>query len=76
MYSNILYIQDKLLTFLLVIVVALLTLCCHDFKQSLEDAAKVTSIVGLQLISNTCITPQNRMDISTRETKRWRESDS
>lgn len=58
----------------MLIVVALLTLGCHDFKQSLEDAAKVTSIVGLQLISNTCITPEHSMDISTRETKRWRES--
>lgn len=44
------------LTLLLFIVVSLLTLGCHDFKQSLEDAAKVTGIVGLQLISNTCIT--------------------
>lgn len=48
--------QDRCLTFLLVIVASLLTLSCHDFKQSLEDAAKVTSIVGLQLIGNTCTT--------------------
>lgn len=75
MYCNISYIQDMFLTFLLVIVVSLLTLGCHDFKQSLEDAAKVTSIVGLQLIGNTCIAPEHIMDIGTRETKRWRDSD-
>ncbi len=70
MYSNIVHIQDMFLTFLLLIVVALLTLGCHDFKQSLEDAAKVTSVVGLQLISNTCVTPEHRMDIGTRERQR------
>lgn len=43
------------LTFLLLIVVSFLTFGCHDFKKSFEDATKVTSIVGLQLISNTCI---------------------
>lgn len=69
------YTRDIFLTFLLLIVVTLLTLGCHDFKQSFEDAAKVTSIVGLELISNTCIMPEHIMDISTGETKRWRESD-
>lgn len=51
-----LYIEDTVPTLLLFIVVSLITLGCHDFKQSLEDAAKVTGIVGLQLISDTCIT--------------------
>lgn len=53
-------------TFLLFIVVTLLTFGCHDFKQSLEDAAQVTCIVGLQLICNTFITPKDVTDISTR----------
>lgn len=67
---NISYIQDMFFTFLLLVVVILITLGCHDFKQSLEDAAKVAGIVGLQLISNTCIMPEHIMDISMRETKR------
>lgn len=62
-------------TFLLLVVVILLTLGCHDFKQSLEDAAKVAGIVGLQLISNTCIVPEHIMDISMRATKRRGEGD-
>ena len=70
MYCSILYIKDMFLTFLLVIVVSLLTLGCHDFKQSLEDAAKVTSIVGLQLISNPCITAEHIMDVSTKDKKK------
>lgn len=71
MYHNVLYIQDMFLTFLLLIIVSLLTLGCHDFKQSLEDAAKVAGIVGLQLISNTCSTTEDIMETSTRERKRW-----
>lgn len=63
------------LTFLLHIVVSLLTLGCHDFKQSFEDAAKVAGIVGLQLICNTCITPEQTIDINMRETKTWTNSD-
>lgn len=53
---------NGLLTSLLLIIVTLLTLGCHDFKQSLEDAAKVTGIVGLQLIGDTCDT--RNIDIS------------
>jgi len=50
----------------LALAVSLLTLGRHDFKQSLEDAAKVTGIVGLQLVSDTCSTTEHNIGIEMR----------
>lgn len=49
-------------TFILLIIVSLFTLGCHDFKQSLQDAAKVAGVVSLQLISNAWYTNKETVD--------------
>lgn len=51
--------EKKYFTILFFVIVSLFTIGGHDFKQSLEDAAQVTCIVGLQLICNTFMAPEN-----------------